>query len=411
MALEKRSEGKADPITVMLVDDSAVIRGLFTRTLEADPDVRVTISVGDGQAAIDKLKRNEVDIMVLDIEMPRLDGISALPRLLEIDPDLPIIMASTLTHRNAEISMKALELGAKDYLTKPSTTRELTGEADFKSALLNRVKAFGDPRRRHRRATQPKSAAAPRKVFGAERVPAPAPASTRTPTRTPTRAPTPTPTPRSARSTPLFSKPGEPKVFTLRAAAKVSPLVLAIGSSTGGPQALFKVLADLPKNIRQPIFITQHMPATFTTILAEHITKSTGWPCSEAKDGEVAQSGQIYLAPGDYHMTVKTDGTRKVINLDQSPPVNFCRPSVDPMLESLTTAYGGRVLTIILTGMGQDGRNGAQSVVDAGGQVVAQDEKTSVVWGMPGAVAMTGLCSAVLPLDQIGAHVHQLATR
>lgn len=375
-----------DPYRVMLVDDSAVIRGLFTRFLEADPDVKIVASVGDGQRAIDTLKNNDVEIIVLDIEMPRMDGITALPELLKVDPNVQIVMASTLTARNAEISLRALSLGARDYLTKPSSTSEMTGAADFPSDLLSKVKAFGAQRRRKAGTSAPLAStarAAPMNAPGAAR-------SSAKPSE-------------AARSTSTARSD-----YTLRKPSGRRADVIGIGSSTGGPQALFRVLADLTKTIKQPILVTQHMPPTFTTILAEHITKSSGWVCSEAKSGDVVTPGRIYLAPGGYHMTVKTDGVEKVIALTQDPPENFCRPAVDPMMRSLVKAYG-RVLAVILTGMGHDGREGCRTVVEAGGDVVAQDEHTSVVWGMPGAVAQAGLCCEVLPVSEIGASVSRLA--
>jgi len=163
--------------------------------------------------------------------------------------------------------------------------------------------------------------------------------------------------------------------------------------------------------VRQPILITQHMPPTFTTILAEHISRVSGWHAAEGVDGEPVVSGRVYIAPGDYHMVVETKGTEKVIRLNKNPPENFCRPSVDPMLRSMAQAWGRRVLVVILTGMGSDGLRGGQAVVEAGGTVIAQDEATSVVWGMPGAVATAGICSAVLPLSDIPQHVMRMATR
>ena len=375
-----------DPYRVMLVDDSAVIRGLFTRFLEADPDVKIVASVGDGQRAIDTLKNSDVEIIVLDIEMPRMDGITALPELLKVDPSVQVVMASTLTARNAEVSLRALSLGAKDYLTKPSSTSEMTGAADFPSDLLSKVKAFGAQRRRK------SGAPAPVAVSGAA-----------------ARAAALKSAPAAASRAAVQSARGAARSdITLRKPSGRRADVIGIGSSTGGPQALFRVLADLPKTVKQPILVTQHMPPTFTTILAEHITKTSGWVCSEAKSGDVVAPGRIYLAPGGYHMTVKAEGVEKVIVLNQEPPENFCRPAVDPMMRSLVKAYG-RVLAVILTGMGHDGREGCRAVVEAGGDIVAQDEQSSVVWGMPGAVAQAGLCCEVLPVSEIGASVNRLA--
>ncbi|EKE70520.1 CheB methylesterase domain-containing protein, partial [Oceanibaculum indicum] len=189
------------------------------------------------------------------------------------------------------------------------------------------------------------------------------------------------------------------------------PEAIAIGSSTGGPQALMKVLGNLRRDLPQPIFITQHMPATFTPILAEHLSRASGWDCREGKDGEVVTPNRIYLAPGNYHMVIEVEGGRKIIRLNQNPPENFCRPSVDPMLRSLAKAYGSRLLVLMLTGMGKDGQAGSEVAVQAGGTVAAQDEETSVVWGMPGAVATAGLCSAVLPLDRMSAYLYERALR
>ena len=375
-----------DPYRVMLVDDSAVIRGLFTRFLEADPDVKIVASVGDGQRAIDTLKNSDVEIIVLDIEMPRMDGITALPELLKVDPSVQVVMASTLTARNAEVSLRALSLGAKDYLTKPSSTSEMTGAADFPSDLLSKVKAFGAQRRRKSGARAPVAVSgAAARAAALKNAPAGAPRAAAPPARG------------AARNDITLRKPSGRRAD-----------VIGIGSSTGGPQALFRVLTDLPKTVKQPILVTQHMPPTFTTILAEHITKTSGWVCSEAKSGDVVAPGRIYLAPGGYHMTVKAEGAEKVIVLNQEPPENFCRPAVDPMMRSLVKAYG-RVLAVILTGMGHDGREGCRAVVEAGGDIVAQDEQSSVVWRMPGAVAQAGLCCEVLPVSEIGASVNRLA--
>ncbi len=195
----------------------------------------------------------------------------------------------------------------------------------------------------------------------------------------------------------------------LRDAGKKKPDVLAIGSSTGGPQALTNCLKPITDNISLPILITQHMPPTFTAILAAHLEQASGWPCAEAQDGETIQGGRIYIAPGGIHMLVESIGPNKVIRLSDDPPENFCKPAVDPMLRSIVDAYGAAVLVLILTGMGSDGRAGCKTVVDAGGTVVAQDEETSVVWGMPGAVATNGLCNAVLPLPEIASKICKLA--
>ena len=374
-----RPPASADPVRVMVVDDSAVIRGLLTRALEGDADIRVVASVGDGQMAVNSLQRNSIDVIVLDIEMPVMDGLTAIPKLLAVAPQVKIIMASTLTLRGADVSMRCLSAGAADYIPKPTSTRELGGAEDFKRELVSKVKALG--------------AAAKR-------------AGSRT--RGELRPLTPV-------ATPSFAK-REPGPVTLRpvpaSAVQTKPDIIAIGSSTGGPQALFEVLSHLKTGITQPILITQHMPATFTTILAEHITRQCGLNAQEAKDGEPVVNGRCYVAPGDFHMLVAQRGGANVISLTKDPPENFCRPAVDPMMRSILKAYGGRkILACILTGMGQDGLKGCTDVVNAGGTLIAQDEASSVVWGMPGAVAQAGICSAVLPLKEIGPYIRKFASR
>ena len=366
------TDGSAgDPYRVMVVDDSAVIRGLLTRALEKDPTIKVVASVGNGEVAIKTLGRQDIEVIVLDIEMPVMDGLTALPKLLETKPGVQVIMASTLTRKNAEVSLRALQAGAADYIPKPSSTSELTSTDSFQRELTAKVKAL---------------AAAGR--------PAGAPSVARRP---------------SSVAPVAAAAPRQP--ITLRKASMTMPRVIAIGSSTGGPQALLQVLGDMASSVKLPILITQHMPATFTTLLAEHIARATGVPCAEAQDGEPVNAGQIYLAPGNFHMVVERSGTGSIIRLNQDPPENFCRPAVDPLLRSMAKVYGSGLLTIILTGMGADGQKGATEVVEAGGTVIAQDEATSVVWGMPGAVATSGLCSAVLPIQEIGPNVRKLVMR
>ena len=366
-----------NPVKVMVVDDSMVIRGLLTRTLETDGGIKVVASAGNGKAALDALAKTDVDVVVLDIEMPVMDGMTALPQLIAIKPYVQVIMASTLTLKGASISMKALSMGAADYVPKPTSTSQINGAEDFKTELVSKVKSWGAVARRRRGPATPatgataavaSSAAAPRKLYGQVEV-------------------------------------------KLRPAGTAKPDCLVVGSSTGGPQALFKVFQTLGPIQSLPVFVTQHMPATFTTILAEHLTTASGMPAAEAKDGEPVTSGRIYVAPGDFHMTVVVENGRKVMRINKNPPENFCRPAVDPMLRSITKAYGNKVLFAMLTGMGHDGLKGAQELIGAGGTVIAQDEATSVVWGMPGSVATAGLCSAVLPLSDIGPYIRKFISR
>ena len=389
----------------MVCDDSAVIRGLISRNLESDPEIQVVTTVSNGQMAINALQRFPVEVLILDIEMPVMDGLTALPELIKAQPDLQIVMASTLTRRNADISLRALAAGAADYLAKPTTTMALNAAADFK------VELAASPR-----AAQAITLAAKVKALGAARRRA---AGLRSPGR---RLPEPPPSPAiappgTAPAAPrLLSKPapvaiGSRGPIALRPAPTEMPEIIAIGSSTGGPQALFAVLGALKPGIAQPIVITQHMPATFTTILAEHIERASGIRTIEASDGLLVQGGHVYVAPGDFHMTIEAQGVQRVIRLLKTAPENYCRPAVDPMLRSLTKLYGRKVFAVILTGMGQDGLRGGECVVAAGGAVIAQDEASSVVWGMPGAVAMAGLCSAVIPLAEIAPYIRRVAAR
>jgi len=357
----------------MVVDDSVVIRGLISRWVNAEPDMEVAASLRTGLDAVNQLDRIKPDVAVLDIEMPELDGISALPQLLAKKRDLVIIMASTLTLRNAEISLKALSLGAADYIPKPESTREASAAETFHHDLIQKIRAFGAKLRR----AQPA-------IAGPSLAPA-LPADKHAPSARPA----------------VAQPPPTKRAFGLQA-----PRVLVIGSSTGGPQALMTLVTELgPVIDRCPVLITQHMPPTFTTILAEHLARSSRRPAHEGVDGEPVKAGTIYLAPGGRHMRVVRRGAETVIALDDGPAVNFCKPAVDPLFASAIDVWQGGVLAVILTGMGSDGMRGAKEIVAAGGSVIAQDEATSVVWGMPGSAANAGICAAILPLNQIGQKV------
>lgn len=382
----------ADPIRVLIVDDSAVIRGFVSRALADVDNVVVVGSVADGQSGIAAVRRDLVDVVILDIEMPVMDGLTALPEIRKASPWSRVVMSSTLTVQGAEVSLRAMALGAADYVAKPTSTRDV-GSADFwKQDLLAKVQGLGQAAWRERQRlgkTGPLPAGVALKAFPAAR------------TTSPTLAPA-----VAATRGRLY----EGSEVRLREAGRGIPEIVAIGSSTGGPQALFQVLPHL-RDLKQPVVITQHMPRTFTTILAEHISRQTGLPCAEAKDGDALVPGKAVLAPGDFHMLFERKGTEVRIRLTQDPPENFCRPAVDPMLRSLGTVYApGKMLMAILTGMGSDGMRGAEPIVVAGGTLVAQDQPTSVVWGMPGAVATAGLCAAVLPLGDIGPWLRRKAT-
>lgn len=367
------AEARYEPLRVMVVDDSVVIRGLISRWIDAEPDMTVVGSLRTGLDAVNQVERINPDVAILDIEMPDLDGISALPQLLAKKRNLVVIMASTLTRRNAEISFKAMSLGAADYIPKPESTREVSAADIFRHDLMQKIRSLGARVRRLRSAASPPIAPV---------------------------APVP---PRPAAAAVAHPKP------TTRPLSASIPRVLLIGSSTGGPQALMALVAEIGSVIdRVPVLITQHMPPTFTTILAEHLSRASKRPAHEGVDGEIVRPGTIYLAPGGKHMRVAKKGADIVIALDDGPPVNFCKPAVDPLFTSGIEVWQGGVLAVVLTGMGSDGMRGGKDVVAAGGNVIAQDEASSVVWGMPGAAANAGICAAILPLDQIGAKITRL---
>ncbi len=362
-------------IQVIVVDDSAVVRGLVSRWVDEDPGLETVGRFANGQLAVDAIAECKPDVVILDIEMPVMDGMTALPLLLKNHPGVKILMSSTLTRRNAEISIKALSLGATDYIPKPESNRGVTTSVEFREDLIRKIKAVVP----HKGA--PAGASAPAAALQTGAV-----------------------SPEPAAQTGVAPALGpRPKEISLRPFAPIKPKILAIGSSTGGPQALAKVIQDLAPAINDiPVVITQHMPPTFTAILAEKMERTTGRTAKEGEDGEKVLPGTIYVAPGGFHMAVVDKGGEPHLHIYDGPVINFCKPAVDPLFQSLIKVYGNSILALVLTGMGHDGAAGAKEIADAGGNVIAQDEATSVVWGMPGATAQTGACAAVLPLNEIG---------
>jgi two-component system chemotaxis response regulator CheB len=344
-------------IRVLVCDDSLTVRGALCRIVETDPQLLLVGRAGDGAEAVREVGRLRPDVLVLDVEMPVMDGLSALPALLRADPGLKVLMASTLTTRGADIALRALRAGAADYVPKPTSAGAIGGAGGFREEFLAKLRALGALRRR--------------------------------------------PATAGRTAVPLRLAAAPP--------AAARPRLLAVGASTGGPQALFALFGALPKTFPLPIVLTQHMPKTFTAILADHITRLGGIACAEAQDGDALRPGLALLAPGDRHLLIEARGEALVARLSDAPAENFCRPAVDPMLRSASAATAGRTLAVILTGMGQDGLAGSRVLVAAGGQVLAQDEATSVVWGMPGAVAQAGLARAVLPVAGLALRIVEAA--
>ncbi len=380
----------------MVVDDSVVVRGLIGRWIDQDPAMAVVASHRNGKLAVEDILRSNPDVVVLDVEMPEMDGLTALPLLLKQKANLVVVMASTLTRRNAEISLKCLSLGAADYIPKPETNSRVTTSDEFRHEVVEKVRALGQrARARGSRPAVPAPGAPVQHEFRASRTPAPGVVQPRISA---------TAAPAAVRA----ASSGRPAAgsYTLRPYSSVTPRVLVIGSSTGGPQALTQLFGTIGKSIGHlPVLVTQHMPATFTAILAEHLSKASGRRAAEGAHGEPLMPGRIYVAPGGKHMVVGRSGHDLVIQLNDLPPVNYCKPAVDPLFQSVVPYFGQAILGVVLTGMGHDGADGAKVIADSGGSVIAQDEESSVVWGMPGAVAQAGAAAEILPLDQIGAKI------
>lgn len=336
-------------IRVLVVDDSALIRRLISTALSEATDIEIAGTARDGLEAVERVEELRPDVVTLDIEMPRLDGLGALEQIRRRHPRLPVIMFSTLTERGAAATLEALSRGASDYVTKPSNTGSVAeGLASVRDQLVPRIRALAGARSVRPRTIPP------------------------------------------ARRTTLPAKP-----------VAGSPRVLLVGSSTGGPDALATVLAGLPADLRVPVLVVQHMPPVFTTMLAQRLDRISALTVREAVDGDVPRAGEVLLAPGDFHLRLVSAGGGAKVRLDQGPQENFCRPAVDVLFRSAAEVYGGRAIATVLTGMGHDGLEGVRALAGHGARVLVQDEATSVVWGMPGAVALAGLADETLPLPEL----------
>ena len=349
-------------IRVLIVDDAVVIRRLLTDLLADDSALEVAGAAANGHIALAKLDHVNPDVVILDVEMPDMDGLQTLAALRQRRPLLPVIMFSALTERGAESTLEALALGATDYITKPSNLGSMAlAKQRIGQELIPRIKALC-------RLAGGTSSAPPR-------------------ARAPTRA--------LARPSP-WNGPVD---------------VVCIAVSTGGPNALADLLPALPADFPVPLVVVQHMPPLFTKFLADRLNSRSRIRVEEASGGARLEPGVAWLAPGGWHMALERSGGTVVVRTHQGPQENSCRPAADVLFRSVVSAYGGRVLAVVLTGMGQDGLRGCELVREAGGQVIVQDEATSVVWGMPGYVAQAGLADRILPLDQIAGEITRRATR
>jgi two-component system chemotaxis response regulator CheB len=367
--LNQRQLQTGERIRVLVVDDSVVIRRLVTRTLEQDPLIEVVGSASNGAIGLQRIPQLNPDVISLDIEMPEMDGIEMLRQVKRDYPHIRVIMFSTLTERGASKTLEALSLGADDYVTKVSNDSDLDKSmARLQDELIPKIKQF----------------------FRASDV-------SRTPVKQQENA-----------GASVF------KSYAARAAdcgIKQKPKVVVIGVSTGGPTALGAILPDLPANFPLPVLVVQHMPPLFTRLLAERLSASCKLKVEEAVQGQKVEVGKILIAPGDFHMKLSNNGDGAHICLDQSPRQNSCRPAVDALFTSTGEIFGGAALAVILTGMGQDGLHGVEILKAQGASVIAQDEATSVVWGMPGAIVNAGLADRILPLQEVVPEIIRMTSR
>jgi two-component system chemotaxis response regulator CheB len=337
------------PVRVLVVDDSVVVRRLVGDALSSTPGIEVVGTASSGAVALAKIPSVRPDVVTLDVEMPGLNGIETLTRIRQRYQKLPVIMFSTLTERGASTTLEALSLGASDYVTKPTNSESLADSMEHvRRELVAKILALASGR----------STAA------------------------------------TQRSPVLLGKTGRQRIE-----------VVAIGVSTGGPNALAAVIPHIPRDFPVPVVIVQHMPALFTRLLADRLSSQSQIRVREAEAGAKLEPGHAWIARGDYHMTVARKGTSTVLNLDQGPPENSCRPAVDPLFRSVAQVFGAGSLAIVLTGMGSDGASGVAQIKRAGGEIFVQDEATSVVWGMPGAVVSAGMADKICPLNEISQEI------
>ncbi len=349
-------------IKILVADDSVVIRRMLAHVLSDEPDMEVIGTAPDGGIALAKIPQCNPDLLILDVEMPNLNGLETLRQTRRLYPDLPVIMFSSFTRKGAEATIDALLLGAQDYLEKPSSGFLEESIQRVKEDLIPKIRAL------------------------AEKMPKP-----------PSLEP-------GMETLPLFPGPARARVKNPKIKPQRVDLVV-VGVSTGGPSALAALLPSLPADFPVPVLIVQHMPPVFTGTLAERLTDKSVLEVREAMVSEVLRPGMVRLAPGDYHLAVRLSGEGPQAWTFQGPFFNSCRPSVDVLFQSAAAVYGPNVLAVLLTGMGQDGLKGAEQIVERGGQVLAQDEASSVVWGMPGEVVRAGLAEKVLPLQEMGPEI------
>ncbi len=352
---------------VLVVDDAMLIRRMVTDVLVADLSIEVVGEATNGRVALQKIAQLNPDLVTLDVEMPEMDGLQTLKEIRKTHPRLPVIMFSALTERGAADTLEALHHGASDYVTKPASAAGRAGaQQRIREDLIPKIKSLC-------RLVSPPQLTAARRDGGA---------------------------------------PAAPRAFAPHAIGPaISADVVVIGASTGGPAALVEVLSRLPVDFPAPIMLVQHMPPTFTRFLAQRLNAQTPLTVMEAADGQAVEPGVVYVAPGDFHLTVTRRHGSVLTVLDQAPPQHSHRPAADVLFRSAAETYGPRALALVLTGMGQDGLRGSEEITRVGGRALVQDEATSVVWEMPGVVAGAGLADAVLPIGAIANELQRRTAR
>lgn len=338
------------PLRVFIVDDSAVIRKLLSEVLAADAEIEIAGTAGNGYVALARIPEVKPDLVTLDIEMPGMDGLATITEIRKLYPKLPVIMFSSFTERGGLATLEALSRGASDYVTKPNASSVEQARERVRAELIPKIKCL---------------------CSASEGLPVPAAAP--------------------------------PRIALPRLQSRID--IVAIGASTGGPNALVEVIPHLPADFPVPVLIVQHMPPLFTRLLAERINSRAPLSVREGEEGQRLQKGRAWIAPGDRHMSVVRKGPHFVLTLSQAPPENSCRPAVNVLFRSAAQAYGANVLGVVLTGMGVDGTEGARAIRNAGGEVFVQDRASSVVWGMPGSIVAAGLADRISPLNRIAADV------
>ncbi len=356
---------------VLVIDDSAVVRGMLSKIIAADPDLELAGTASNGAVGVEKAAKLKPDLIVLDVEMPVMNGLEALGKLRKAHPTTPIIMFSTLTAHGAEVSLEALANGASDYAMKPTNAGSSGSAAEqVKAELLVKLKGL---MKRPPRAANP---GVPGALAG-------------------------TPRPPGAASPAGVPNQAKPAIAKTRRPPNKRVNALIIGSSTGGPNALEQVLSAISAPLPVPTLITQHLPPKFTKALADRLNRLCQFPVLEAEQGMVLEAGTCYIAPGGYHMGFAKSGAKIVVDLNEGPKVKSCRPSVDVMTDAARAVFGDQLVAVMLTGMGDDGADAFGRLAEVGVEIIAQDEATSVVWGMPGAVYQSGAADHCLPLNEV----------